>query len=234
MEITALSQKRKTMFDLIVICAITMIVLGIFISVQGDVESFARDPGIHILLRTAIMALMQFSIAGLGILLVMLIRKESFISYGLRTDNVLKSIVFCTLAFVPNIIFEFAIGQSDSYLPFQQVWMTRELLGSSFAVGAVGYLMIAVAWGFFEGFNYVVICEKINALLPVKHRWLNWGAIICGVMCILIHGMIGVTPEGIIEMLTVILAIYGMLVTKTATGNAWGCVFVFVFLWNAY
>lgn len=53
-------------------------------------------------------------------------------------------------------------------------------------------------------------------------------------MCILIHGMIGVTMEGIIEMLTVFIAIYGMLVTKTVTGNAWGCVFLFVFLWNAF
>lgn len=101
-------------------------------------------------------------------------------------------------------------------------------------MGALGYLIIAVAWGFFEGFNYVVISDKINKLLPVKHRWLNWGAIICAVMCILIHGMIGVTMEGIIEMLTVFIAIYGMLVTKTVTGNAWGCVFLFVFLWNAF
>jgi len=112
--------------------------------------------------------------------------------------------------------------------------MTSELLGSNFVVGATGYFIIAVTWGFFEGFNYVVICEKINKLLPVKHGWLNWGAIICGVMCILIHGMIGVTPESIIEMLTVFVAIYGMLVTRTVTGNAWGCVFVFVFLWNAF
>jgi hypothetical protein len=234
MEKTALLQKRKTLFDLIVISVITMTVLGIFIAIQDTVESFARDTSIHILLRTATMALMQFSTAGLGILLVILIRRESFTSYGLRKDNMLKSLVFCTLAFVPFILFAFAAGQIDSYLPLQSVWMTSELLVSNFTVGATGYFIIAVVWGFFEGFNYVVICEKINKLLPVKHRWLNWGAIICGVMCILIHGMIGVTPESIIEMLTVFFAIYGMLVTKTVTGNAWGCVFVFMFLWNAF
>ncbi len=234
MDKTALLQKRKTLIDLIVICVITMIVLGIFITIQDTVEIFARDTGVHILLRTAVMALMQFCTAGLGIMLVMLIREESFISYGLRKANMLKSLVFCTLAFVPNIIFGLAAEQIDSYLPFQNVWMTSELRSGNFAIGAAGYLIIAVAWGFFEGFNYAVICEKINILLPVKNKWLNWGAIICGVMCILIHGMIGVTPENIIEMLTVFFAIYGMLVTKTVTGNAWGCIFVFVFLRNAF
>jgi hypothetical protein len=234
MEKTASLHNRKALFDLIIISAVTMIVLGIFIAIQDTVEDFAHDTSIHILWRTATMALMQFGTAGLGISLVALIRRESFISFGLHKDNVLKSILFCTLAFVPNILFSFANGQIDSYLPFQSVWMTSDLLSSNIAVGVIGYFIIALAWGFFEGFNYVVISDKINKILPVKHIWLNWGAIICGVMCILIHGMIGITPESIIEMLTVFLAIYGMLVTKTVTGNAWGCVFVFVFLWNAF
>ena len=33
-------------------------------------------------------------------------------------------------------------------MPFQTVWMTSELRQSNFAVGALGYLIIAVAWGF--------------------------------------------------------------------------------------
>ena len=44
------------------------------------------------------MALLQFGTAGLGITLVALIRKESFVSFGLRKKNALKSIVFCTLS----------------------------------------------------------------------------------------------------------------------------------------
>jgi hypothetical protein len=112
--------------------------------------------------------------------------------------------------------------------------MTKDILSSGFPVNVVGMLIIAVAWGFFEGFNYVVISEKINARFPPKNMWLNWGAIICGVMCILIHGMIGVTIENIIEMVTFFIVIYGMLVVKEQTGNAWGSVFVFIFLWNAF
>ena len=226
--------KKKALIDLAIIVASTLAVLGIFIAMQGPVERFARDPGVHILLRTCVMALVQFGTAGLGITLVSLVRRESFFSHGLRKKNTLLSIAFCTLAFVPNILFGLITGQVNGYLPFQSVWMTRELITGNLAIGAIGYAIIAVAWGFFEGFNYVVISDKINTIFPVRHKWLNWGAVFCGIMCILIHGMIGITPENIIEAITVFIIVYGMLVTKNVTGNAWGCVFIFVLLWNAF
>ena len=227
MEKAASLQKRRALPDLIVIVVITMAVLGYSSRIRTP-SKLSADPDPYPAAYGRYGAAVRQS--GLGISLVSIIRRESFAGHGLRRDNALKSVVFCALAYVPNIIFGLAAGQIDSYLPFGAVWMSRELLGGNFAVGAAGYVIIALAWGFFEGFNYVVICDKINKLIPVKHRWLNWGAIICGVMCILIHGMIGVTPEGIIEMLTVFIIIYGMLATKTgpATPGAAFCVCVSV------
>jgi len=35
-------------------------------------------------------------------------------------------------------------------------------------------------------------------------------------------------------LLTVIIIIYGMLIVREITGNACGCIFIFVFLWNAF
>ncbi len=35
-------------------------------------------------------------------------------------------------------------------------------------------------------------------------------------------------------MITILIIIYGMLMVKEITDNAWGCVFMFVFLWNAF
>jgi hypothetical protein len=127
----------------------------------------------------------------------------------------------------------FATNQISVYLPFQSVWTTKNVLASGFPINVIGMLITAIAWGFFEGFNYVVICDKINKRYPSKNKWLNWGAIMCAILCILIHGAIGVTPEGIVEMITTMIIIYGMLMVKEYTGNAWGCVFIFVFLWNA-
>ena len=34
-------------------------------------------------------------------------------------------------------------------------------------------------------------------------------------------------------LITTFIAIYGMLIVKKKTGNAWGCVLAFCFIWNA-
>ena len=54
-----------------------------------------------------------------------------------------------------------------------------------------------------------------------------------GVRGSFIHGCVGVTPSGLIEMFTKMFLIYGMLVVRKVTGNAWGCVAVFFVYWNA-
>ena len=94
-------------------------------------------------------------------------------------------------------------------------------------------LLTALFWGFFEGFNYVVISDKIGERYPSKNRLWDWGAFVCAAMCILIHGVVGVTPDAVAEMLCTLFLIYGMLIVRKATGNAWGCILIFVFYWNA-
>ncbi len=37
--------------------------------------------------------------------------------------------------------------------PFQSVWTTQEMLAAAFSVPLVGMGLIAIAWGFFEGFK---------------------------------------------------------------------------------
>ena len=94
-------------------------------------------------------------------------------------------------------------------------------------------LIIAICWGFFEGFNYVVISDKISQRFPSNNQFWDWGAFVCSIMCIIVHGAIGVTPDAIIEMLCTIFLIYGMLIVRKKTGNAWGCVLIFFVYWNA-
>ncbi len=228
------AERKKAVTDLCIILIVTFLILGIYMAFQSWFNSFAKDKSINILIRTLVMAFMQFGVAGLGITVVSIIRKESLPGYGLRTKCIFPSIVFSALMYVPYTAFIVVKGAFDGYMPFGSVWMTNDILSSEFPVNVGGMLIVAIAWGFFEGFNYVVVSEKINAIFPPKNMWLNWGAIISGVMCILIHGMIGVTIENIIEMLAVFIIIYGMLVVKERTGNAWGSVFVFIFLWNAF
>jgi len=227
-------EQKKADVDLYIIIILTVLALAVYLGFQDWFVTFAKNVEVHILLRTLVMALMQFGVAGLGISAVMLLRKESFKNYGLKAKGTLKSIILSVPLFVPAFLFTVFTGEYHGYFPFQEVWMTRDVLASGFPISVAGMALIVLAWGFFEGFNYVVISEKINTRYPSKNRWLNWGAIICAIMCILIHGVIGVTPESIIEAVTVFIIIYGMLAVKEFTGNAWGVVFLFVFLWNAF
>ena len=84
-----------------------------------------------------------------------------------------------------------------------------------------------------EGFNYVVISKKINDRYVCKNKWLNYGAIVCGLVCVLIHGMVGFDLYTFFAALTTFIIIYGMLIVKEKTNNAWGCIFIFLFFWNA-
>ena len=226
-------EQKKLDIDLWIIVISSLLVLGVYIGFQDQIMPVVRDDGVNILLRVLIAASLQFGLAGLGISIVCLMRKESFLSYGLRAKGAVAAIGFSALCFAPHIIFLAATGQLSGYLPFQKVGTTSDVLASGFPVNALGLLLTAIAWGFFEGFNYAVISEKINKRYPSKNRWLNWGAISCAILCVLIHGAIGVTPEGIVEMCTILIIIYGIIMVKEITQNAWGCVFVFMFLWNA-
>lgn len=235
MEKEHLSLERKRAdADLYMISISTIVILGIYMAFKSSIDTFAKNENVYILLRTFVSALVEFGVAGLGITIVCIYRKESFIGYGLNSKKVIRTILLSILVFVPNIIFEIVIGGATSYMPFQKVWITKEVISSAVPINFIGILLIAIAWGFFEGFNYVVITDKINTCFPSSNKWLDWGAIVCSIVCILIHGIIGVSFSSIIEMFTVFIIIYGMLMVRKFTGNAWGCVFIFVFLWNAF
>lgn len=228
----SLTQKRAdTDVSIILLSSLAVFIIYILFQQQMNRYAFGEGP---LLLRTILMAFLQFGLAGLGMTIVCIFRKESFVLHGLHTKKLLPAIGLSFLCFVPHLIFMIANGDWKGYMPFQGVKLTSEVLASNFPINILGMIAIITAWGFFEGFNYAVLANKINQRYPIKHILLNWGAIACAVFCILIHGAIGLTPAGIIEMITVFVLIYGMLVVKEQTGNAWGCVFVFLFLWNAF
>jgi hypothetical protein len=226
--------RKRAGTDLSLILLVTFLILGSYMVFQSWFSSFVRNESVHILARTLVTALIQFGVTGLGISFVSVIRKDNFSGYGLRIKGIIPSIVFSVLMYVPYTAFVVVKGTFEGYMPFRSVWVTNDILAAGFPLNVAGMLLVAAAWGFFEGFNYVVISKKINTIFPPKNMWLNWGAILCGVMCILIHGMVGVSLKDIIVMISAFIVIYGMLVVKERTGNAWGSVFVFVFLWNAF
>ena len=225
---------KKLDIDLWIIFISTMLVIILYNSFSSVIIKILKDKSIYILLRLLLAASFQFGVAGLGITIISLLRKEKFSIHGLNRETLIKSIILCSLCFIPNIIYTYYIDGAITYLPFRKILTTSEIIASGFPVNFIGILITSLIWGFFEGFNYVVISDKINERYPSKNIWLNRGAISCGVLCILVHGVIGVTVNDILEMVSIFIIIYGMLMVKSITKNAWGCVFIFIMFWNAY
>lgn len=213
---------------------IALVTLGAFFcyAAAGDwLVNFVTDSNISIIPRLLLNAGVQFGIAGLGITVVCLLRKEKFSQFGLTKRNMGKSITGSVICFIPSICYIFVSGQFTGYHPFS-ILVTNDVIASGIPLSILGMALIVVVWGFFEGFNYVVICDKINRRYPAANQWLDYGAITCAIFCVLFHPL-SISFWGIIEIVTTFIAIYGMLIVKKKTGNAWGCVFAFCFIWNA-
>ncbi len=229
------ARKKQLDIDIILIGVITFLALFFILVLFGkQFNGFIYDTNQPVLPRVAVAAICgQFALAGLGITIVCIIRKESFASFGLNTKNLLPALLLSLACCVPDLIYQLIKGNVHQWCPFYDVFTTKELLVASVPVKIAGFLLTAAAWGFFEGFNYVVIGDKLSERYPSKHRFWDTGAFICAVMCILIHGAVGVTPDAVIEMLLTMFLIYGMLIVRKETGNAWGCVLIFIVYWNA-
>lgn len=227
-------RKKQLSIDLWIIVIVTFIVLGIIVSLGSGMTDFAYDESVNILIRVLLIGVGgQFGVAGLGITIVCLLRNESYFKFGLNTKNLLPALGLSLLCCTPDFLYHFVSGDIHGWCPFWTVNTTPEVLASPFPYNVLAYAVTAICWGFFEGFNYVVIRDKISEMSPSKYRFWDWGAFVCAVMCILIHGAVGVTPEALLEMLVTIILIYGMLIVRKETGNAWGCILIFLVYWNA-
>lgn len=231
MEQQIKERKKKLTIDLWIIALVTITVYIVYGVFGSRIMSFCKNSDISVWPRLLMAAALEFGIAGLGITIVGLMRKESFASFGLRWENAIKAVLWTIVFFLPYILFIFLSGQFEGYEPLS-IMVTPDLHKAGIVATIIGTLVIAVVWGFFEGFNYVVICEKINRRFPVKTKFFDWGALVVSIMGILFHPM-SFSIQGIIEIVTTFIAIYGMLQVRKVYKNAWGCVFAFLFIWNA-
>ena len=231
MEQQIKERKKKLTIDLWIIALVTIAVYIVYGVFGSRIMSFCKNSDISVWPRLLMAAALEFGIAGLGITIVGLMRKESFASFGLRWENAIKAVLWTIVFFLPYILFIFLSGQFEGYEPLS-IMVTPDLHKAGIVATIIGPLVIAVVWGFFEGFNYVVICEKINRRFPVKTKFFDWGALVVSIMGILFHPM-SFSIQGIIEIVTTFIAIYGMLQVRKVYKNAWGCVFAFLFIWNA-
>ncbi len=225
------TEQKRLETDLWIIALVTLGVFLFYAVMGNQLMNFVKNSNISVIPRLLLNAGVQFGIAGLGITIVCILRKEKFTLFGLIKKNTIKAIVGTILCFAPYICYIFISGQFNGYSPFS-ILITDDVMASGVPFSIIGMALIVVIWGFFEGFNYVVVCEKINRRYPPKNQWLDYGAITCAIVCLLFHPF-STSFWGIVEIITTFIAIYGMLIVKKKTENAWGCIFAFCFIWNA-
>lgn len=227
----SIEQKRLDT-DIWIIAISTIAVFAIYMLFGQQLFSIAKDYSVPILLRLFMSVTIQFGMAGLGITIVYIFRRERLSNYGLKRQGSIWSILISMICFVPYFLLMLLTNQIKGYQPLS-IMITDDILAGNLFINIIGVFTIAIVWGFFEGFNYVVISDKINKRYPTHNKWLDWGAFTCAMMCIFVH-FNNFSILGLLEILTTFILIYGMLLVKKYTNNAWGCIFVFLFLWNAF
>lgn len=226
--------QKKADFDLNIILILTLIPLLFFLTFKQTLFSYINQTSVSLWTRLILLASLQFAIAGLGTSTVMVYRKEGFKNFGLNTRNLFSTLLQSVLIAFPLIIFLALTHQINSYYPLQSVNLTKEVMKQSFPSNILAYSFIALIWGFWEGFNYVVIAEKIRLRFPSPYSWFDSGATTCAIFGLLIHGIFGIDIYSLFEALTVFIFIYGMLAIQQNKKNSWGCVILFLLIWNAF
>ena len=225
------AEQKRLETDIWIIALVTFGVFLCYAAMGSQLRDFVTDSNISVIPRLLLNAAIQFGVAGLGITIVCVLRKEKYTGFGLTRKISFKAIIGTMICFIPSIFCIFLSGQFSGYQPFS-ILITEDVIAAGIPFSIIGMALIIVVWGFFEGFNYAVVCEKIDRRYPSKKKWLDYGALTCAVICILLHPF-STSFWGIVEILTTFIAIYGMLMVRKQTGNAWGCVFAFCFIWNA-
>jgi uncharacterized membrane protein (DUF485 family) len=178
-------EQKRLEKDLWIIALVTLGVFFCYASMDDLLRSFVTNSNISVVSRLLLNAGVQFGVAGLGITIVCILRKEKFTRFGL-TKNIVKALIGTILCFVPYICYILISGQFHGYQPFN-ILITDDVIASGIPLSILGMALIVIVWGFFDGFNYVVICEKINKRYPSKNQWFDYGAITCAIFCLLFH-----------------------------------------------
>ena len=158
MEQQIKERKKKLTIDLWIIALVTIAVYIVYGVFGSRIMSFCKNSDISVWPRLLMAAALEFGIAGLGITIVGLMRKESFASFGLRWENAIKAVLWTIVFFLPYILFIFLSGQFEGYEPLS-IMVTPDLHKAGIVATIIGTLVIAVVWGFFEGFNYGLFCK---------------------------------------------------------------------------
>lgn len=142
-------EQKRLDIDLWIIILVT---LGVFLfyTVTGkQLMSFVANSSISVIPRLLLNAGVQFGVAGLGITIVCIFRKENFTHFGLTRKNLFKTIIGTIICFVPSTGYIFCSGQFNGYQPFC-ILITDDVIASGIPFSIFGMALIVLVWGFLK------------------------------------------------------------------------------------
>lgn len=173
------------------------------------------------------LAAVQFAMAGLGPVIVMLWRRRGFAWYGLRTAGTARSVALGLLWSVLYVVVTAVLRGHLAWLPLRNLTSTQWSLALGWPLGALGLAITIIAWGFFEAYTSIFMAHTINQLgrRPARSAFLALGPWITAVLYGLIHLAMG---QGLIGFVTSLLSTYFITVTPLLAGggNAWGGILI--------
>lgn len=120
------SNTKKYGTDLLILGLSALVaygILGIFHML------FKIDIGVlPLLVQILIGALCEFVLMGLGVVIICVRNRESFVSFGLKKEKLLLTIVLSALACLPGFLFQLFTNKNLSYFPLQNVNFTKPIL----------------------------------------------------------------------------------------------------------
>jgi len=223
-------QKRRARMDVIIFLIITILAIAFYYVHKSSIISFSTDNNYNVLVRTGVLGLLHFCLAGLAVVLIMIFRKEKLRDIGISTDGLLETFKYCALLAVIFISITVLRGTWRLVYPFRQAWISDDLLLAPIPVMLIGLAFCAVCCGMFEGLSYAYLSRKINMGWPTKNVFLSPGPIIIALIGFAAHALLGL--NGWQHSIQTLFLIYGMLIIYEKTKNIVGCAVIFGLMWN--
>ncbi len=224
--------KKAIKKDIVFIMVCSIISAILYIVFEGPIMEYGKNTEIPLMARFLPVLIIQFGMSCLGVTIVLAKNHEHLFSYGLIGKNAIKSVIGCLLCAIPTVAFLYFNKELHGFLPFQGMFLTKDILQAPFPQNIILYALVVLVWGLGEGLFYVVLSQKINLLKEPKGVF-NIGAITSAIIAILIHGMIGFDLATILEALSTFVLMYGSIIVKEKTNNSVGNILLFFVVWNA-
>ena len=218
-----LKPKARLLIDLVIISMFLPLALPLFILFGDYINNNAN------LLSIILLSIIEFCGAGLGAFVIIFIRNESFLEYGITKKNLKKSLGLGILFISIMVLLKSIDAGEFLYFPMRNHTAMKYSLQQFFPFNYLGIIITLSIWGIVEGIYFVVIIKKIEDLFTNKTKLQFFMApVIFFIYDFLIHYIVRVFVEqrtynfSVMDVLLSLILSYAIFIPRKLTGNSWG------------